>query len=257
VDTLQLFKGCHIYKSEDGINFTRLTYISSTVSPQTYIDKNVHTQEKNYFYKVEVADNCDNPGVVSNVSKTILLHVSNDQSDFFNVTLTWDSYSTWLGGVQSYNITRAVNGICNPTPIINVPVLTKSYTDNVQDFVSSQGKFSYYIEAVEGTGNVYGFLDKATSNPSDAYIEVSVFVPNAFVPKGLNSVWLPIAQYVEKTDYKVMVFNRWGDKVFETHSDTEGWTGNDATDEVYAYIIEYKNARGEYIQLNGHVNIVR
>ncbi len=257
VDTLQLFKGCHIYKSEDGINFTRLTYISSTVSPQTYIDKNVHTQEKNYFYKVEVADNCDNPGVVSNVSKTILLHVSNDQSDFFNVTLTWDSYSTWLGGVQSYNIYRAVNGIFNPTPIINVPVLTKSYTDNVQDFVSSQGKFSYYIEAVEGTGNVYGFLDKATSNPSDAFIEVSVFVPNAFVPKGLNSVWLPIAQYVEKTDYKVMVFNRWGDKVFETHSDTEGWTGNDATDEVYVYIIEYKNARGEYIQLNGHVNIVR
>ena len=70
-------------------------------------------------------------------------------------------------------------------------------------------------------------------------------------------MWLPIAQYVEKTDYKVMVFNRWGDKIFETHSDTEGWTGDAATDEVYVYLIEYKNARGEYIQLKGHVNVIR
>ena len=68
---------------------------------------------------------------------------------------------------------------------------------------------------------------------------------------------MPIAQYVEKTDYKVMVFNRWGTKVFETTSDTEAWNGSNTTDDVYVYIIEYKNARGEYIQLKGHLNLVR
>jgi gliding motility-associated-like protein len=123
--------------------------------------------------------------------------------------------------------------------------------------VSDQGKFSYYVEAVEGIGNIYGFKDVAKSNPADAYVEVSVFVPNAFAPKGINNVWLPIAQYVEKTDYKVMVFNRWGTKIFETTNDTEGWTGDAATDEVYVYLIEYKNARGEFIQLKGHLNIIR
>lgn len=258
VDTTKSFNGCVIYKSEDsGISFTKLATVTSTVSPQTFIDKDVKSTEKNYYYKVQVADDCDNPGAVSNISKNIVLKVSNDNESIFKNNLTWDDYTTWSGGVESFNIYRSINGVFDPTPIINVPFLTSTYTDNVQDYVSEQGKFSYYVEAVEAIGNVYGFKDAAKSNPADAYVEVNVFVPNAFAPKGINNVWLPIAQYVEKTDYKVMVFNRWGDKVFESHSDTEGWTGNAATDDVYVYLIEYKNARGEYIQLKGHLNIVR
>lgn len=258
VDTTNPFKGCNIYKSEDGINYSHLKFVaSSTLMPQMYTDVNVKTTEKNYFYKIQAADDCNNPGVWSDSSKTILLHVSNDNDNIFYNTLTWDDYTTWNAGVESFNIYRAVNGVFDPTPISNVPIGTKTYIDNIQDYVGDQGKFSYYVEAVEASGNIYGFKDKAKSNPADAYVEVSVFVPNAFAPKGLNNVWLPIAQYVEKTDYKVMVFNRWGDKVFETHSDTEGWTGNGATDEVYVYLIEYKNARGESIQLKGHLNIVR
>lgn len=258
VDNTNPYKGSNIYKSLDGINFTKLSFVpSSTVTPITYTDMEVSPTEKNYYYKIEIADNCDNPGVSSNISKTIVLNVSNDYENIFYNNLSWDDYSSWSGGVNSYNIYRAVNGVFDPTPIGNVSALTKSYTDNVQDFVSAQGKFSYYVEAVEGPGNIYGFLDVAKSNPADAYVEVNVFVPNAFAPKGQNNVWLPIAQYVEKTDYKVMVFNRWGDKIFETHSDTEGWTGDAATDEVYVYLIEYKNARGEYIQLKGHLTVIR
>ncbi|MBI3518948.1 MAG: gliding motility-associated C-terminal domain-containing protein [Bacteroidetes bacterium] len=252
-------KGCNLYKSEDGITFTRLAYIpfTTTVVPQTYIDRDVKTTEKNYYYRIQAMDDCNNPGVWSDTSKSVVLHVSNDHDNIFYNTLTWDDYMTWGGGVSSFNIYRAVNGVFDPTPISNVPVGTRTYIDDVQNYVSDQGKFSYYVEAVEGAGNSHGFMDKAKSNPADAYVEVTVFVPNAFAPRGINNVWLPVAQYVEKTDYKVMVFNRWGDKIFETHSDTEGWTGNAATDEVYVYLIEYKNARGEFIQLKGHVNIIR
>lgn len=257
VDTTKTFKGCVIYKSLDGISFSKIAYVTSTVSPYTYVDKDVKATEKIYYYKVEVADECENPGVVSNISKNIVLKVYHDNESLFNNVLTWDDYTTWLGGVESFNIYRAVNGIFDPTPIVNVPVGTWTYNDNVQDFVSAQGKFSYYVEAVEGIGNTYGFKDMAKSNPSDAYVEVNIYVPNAFAPKGINNIWLPMAQYVEKTDYKVMVFNRYGVKIFETHSDVEGWTGDAATDDVYVYLIEYKNARGEYIQLKGHLNIVR
>lgn len=258
IDDTNPYKGCTIYKSEDGVNFSKLTYVPfSTITPQTYTDSEVKTAEKNYYYKIQAADDCNNPGVWSDTSKTIVLHVTNDNNNIFYNTLTWDDYTKWNGGVESFNIYRAVNGVFDPTPINNVPFGTRTYVDNVQDFVSDQGKFSYYVEAVEGLGNIYGFKDAAKSNPADAYVEVNVFVPNAFAPKGLNSVWLPIAQFVEKTDYKVMVFNRWGDKIFETNSDKEGWTGDAATDEVYVYLIEYKNARGEYIQLKGHLNIVR
>ncbi len=258
VDTTKSFNGCVIYKSIDlGVSFTKLATVTATISPYTFIDKDVKSTDKNYYYKVQVADDCDNPGAVSNISKNIVLKVNNDNESVFKNNLTWDDYTTWSGGVESFNIYRSINGVFDPTPIINVPFLTSTYTDNVQDYVSDQGKFSYYVEAVEGIGNVYGFKDLAKSNPADAYLEVNVFVPNAFSPKGINNVWLPIAQYVEKTDYKVKVFNRWGVKIFETQSDTEGWTGDAATDDVYVYLIEYKNARGEYIQLKGHLNIIR
>jgi gliding motility-associated-like protein len=258
IDDTNPYKGCNIYKSEDGLTFTKLAFVPySAITPQKYLDKNVKTSEKNYFYKIQVADNCNNPGVWSDTSKTILLHVSSDIENIFYNTLTWDDYSKWNASVESFNIYRAVNGVFDPNPISNVSYATRTYLDDVQNFVSDKGKFSYFVEAVEGSGNIYGFKDVAKSNPADAYLEVSVFVPNAFAPKGINNVWLPIAQYVEKTDYKVMVFNRWGTKVFETTDDTEGWTGDAATDEVYVYVIEYKNARGEYIQLKGHFNIIR
>lgn len=258
VDNTKPFKGATIFKSEDGVNFTALSFNSAVSSSiQIYVDGDVKAKEKNYYYKVQITDSCGNPGPLSNISKTILLHVSHDNENYFYNHLSWDDYSSWSGNVASYNIYRAVDGTFDPVPVGNVSATTKEYTDDVQDFVSAEGKFSYYVEAVEDGGNIYGFSDVASSNTADAYVEVNVFVPNAFAPKGINRVWLPVAQYVEKTDYKVMVFNRWGTKVFETHSDTEGWTGNGATDEVYVYIIEYKNARGEYIQLKGHLNVVR
>jgi len=258
IDNTFSYKGCTIYKSEDGVSYTKLAFVPFVnISPQKYIDKDVMTTDKNYYYKIQAADDCFNPGVWSDTSKTILLHVSNDNANIYYITLTWDDYNKWNAGVESFNIYRAVNGVFDPTPISNVPFATKTYIDDVQNFVTEKGKFSYYVEAVEGLGNVYGFKDSAKSNPADAYVEATIFVPNAFAPKGINNVWLPIAQYVEKTDYKVMVFNRWGAKVFETSNDTEAWSGNAATDEVYVYLIEYKNARGEFIQLTGHLNIIR
>lgn len=258
IDISSSYKGATIFKSADGITFNQIGYQPfSTATLQTYTDSDVKTTEKNYYYKIQISDSCGNPGKISNTSKSILLKVTNDNENVFYNSLTWDDYSSWLGNIDSYNIYRAVNGIFDLTPIANVPFPVKNYTDNIQDFVSEKGKFSYYVEAVEGPGNTLGFIDKAKSNPADAYVEAEIFVPNAFAPKGLNNVWLPVAQFVEKTEYKVSVFDRWGTKVFETTSDNQGWDGSQTTDDVFAYFIEYKNSRGEYIQLKGHLTLVR
>jgi gliding motility-associated-like protein len=259
IDNTKVYKGAIIFKSVDnGVTYKQLSYQAYSTAPSiTFVDKDVKPTEKNYYYKIQLSDSCGNPGVFSDSSKTIVLHVSNDNANIFYNTLTWDDYARWSGNVNSYNIYRAVNGVFDPTPITNVFYGIRTYVDNVEGFVSDQGKFSYYVEAVEGPGNIYGFKDSARSNIADAYVEAHIFVPNAFAPKGINNIWLPVAQYVEKTDYKVKVFDRWGATVFETTSDTEGWNGSNSTDEVYVYLIEYKNARGEYIQLKGHLNLVR
>lgn len=260
LDTTQIYKGIKVLKSENGINFNYLKTISvGTRSIQSFNDEQVRTTESNYYYKLVVLDDCNNDRDTSNTSKTIKLQVQNNTESIYYNALSWTDYTTWQGNVESYNIYRAINGNFNTTPIANVSSIQNSYLDNVQEFSHEQGKISYYVEAVEGLGNTFGFKDKAKSNPADAYVEAEIFVPNAFYPKGtgVNKIWLPVTQYVEKTDYKVTVYNRWGQKMFETTSDTEGWDGQTATDDVYVYFIEYKNARGEFIQLKGHITVIR
>ena len=258
IDSARAYKGATIFKSLDGITFNSIGYQAyTTATLQTYMDSDVRTSDKNYYYKIQIIDSCGNLGQVSNISKSILLHVRNNNESIFENILDWDDYSSWLGSVNSYNIYRAINGVFNPTPIANVIAARKNYVDNIQMYSKDIGKFSYYVEAVEGLGNPFGFIDKATSNVADAYAESEIYVPNSFAPNGKNYIWLPIAQYVEKTDYKVTVFNRWGSKVFETNSDTEGWDGSHTTDDVFIYFIEYKNARGEFIELKGHLYLMK
>jgi gliding motility-associated-like protein len=54
-----------------------------------------------------------------------------------------------------------------------------------------------------------------------------VFVPNAFTPNGdgLNELALPIVTCLLQ-NYSFSVFNRWGEKVFESNEIGQGWDGN-------------------------------
>lgn len=187
----------------------------------------------------------------------MLLKVKNNNDKIFENNLAWDDYYTYSGGVAGYYVYRFVNEILDPTPVDFVPFGMTTYTDNVEGIVSESGKVGYFVTAVEGFGNAYGLIGSANSNKAEAYVEGKVFVPSAFAPKGENRIWKPVAQFVEKTDYKVVVFNRWGEKVWETTSDDEGWDGSGHEDNTYVYILQYKNARGEFIEMKGTVTMVR
>ena len=53
-----------------------------------------------------------------------------------------------------------------------------------------------------------------------------LFVPNAFTPNGdgLNDVFRPLL-FGNITRYRFAVYNRWGEKVFETQTSGQGWDG--------------------------------
>lgn len=257
-DTLKSCKGFNIYRSEDGLSYALKGFAPYTGQKKVrYTDLDVNTAAKNYFYKAEVVDSCGNPRYLSNSGKTILLKVKNNNEQLFSTNLSWDSYSTWPSGVAGYNVCRVVNDTFVPTVVDFVPIGTNSYTDNVEDIVTASGKIGYVVTAVENFGNPYGLIATSASNRADAYIEGEVFVPNSFAPKGENRIWKPVTQFVEKTDYKVMVYNRWGIKVFETTDENKGWDGSELDDNTYAYILQYKNARGEFIEKKGTITMVR
>lgn len=54
----------------------------------------------------------------------------------------------------------------------------------------------------------------------------SVFVPNAFTPNrdGINDAFKPIV-FGSPVKFRFSIYNRWGEKVFETHDVNKGWDG--------------------------------
>ena len=245
-------QGIDLQRSEDGINFKSITYMNFDGGPDyKYLDTDLDTKTRSYYYRAVVQDSCGNPRINSNITKTILLKVQEDKQNYFNKNLIWTHYQGFDGGVSGYNVYRIVNDFKSGSPIGTTGTNDTTYSDNVEDEAPNGSKIEYYVEAVEGISNPHGFLEKSKSNIENVYMEADVFIPKAFAPRGVNKIWLPITHFVDKTDYIVSVFDKWGQKKFETNNSDEGWDGKNGKPDVYVYLITYKNSRGEYIERKG------
>ena len=159
--------------------------------------------------------------------------------------------------MAGYNIFRLVNDDPGAGPIAVTGPNGDSYIDNVEDAAPAGSKIDYMVQAVEGIGNPYDVMEKSNSNTVPVYIEGRLFIPNAFSPTGSNNTWKPVTHFVDKTDYKVRVFNRWGQLVFEAGDNEKAWDGAGWPAGVYVYLVNYKNARGEYLEQKGSITLLR
>lgn len=258
LDSTKVCKGLSIQRSEDGIDFTEVGFVPHNGSPHySFIDDQVKSDLYSYSYRASIIDSCGNLRGVSAISKTILLKIQEDGAELFTKHLSWTNYQGFGGGIGGYSVYRIVNDALSGGPIGYTDALTTSYTDNLEEVASQGAKIEYMVQAVEGLGNPYGIQELSNSNPVSVYEEGRLFVPNAFAPGGVNKIWKPVTHFIEKTEYKVSVFNRWGKKVFESSDDVTGWDGENCIADVYVYLIDYKNARGEYKQLKGTVSLLR
>jgi len=111
--------------------------------------------------------------------------------------------------------------------------------------------------------DIYGCTDSITQTIiiEDDFM---VFVPNAFSPNGddINEVFLPQFSY-DPTEYSLIIFNRWGEVIFETDDALKAWTGgvhggeHFARDGVYNWVIEAKGNEPEKHAWQGHVVLFR
>ncbi|NCP45110.1 MAG: gliding motility-associated C-terminal domain-containing protein, partial [Flavobacteriales bacterium] len=90
------------------------------------------------------------------------------------------------------------------------------------------------------------------------------YIPNSFTPNddGTNDVFRAYGEGIDLSNFKMYVFDRWGEKIFETDDITDGWDGtyrgSPVANGVYVWRIETKelfvNKRHEIM---GHVNLFR
>jgi len=96
-----------------------------------------------------------------------------------------------------------------------IPEIDKSfkYFARNQAILSGHTLFDYTIE-YDDTLRVI-FSEK----------ELSFYIPNSFTPNGdnLNDVFKPVGIADKIKDYEMLIFNSWGELVFESHSIENGW----------------------------------
>jgi gliding motility-associated-like protein len=97
--------------------------------------------------------------------------------------------------------------------------------------------------------------------------EPIIYIPNSFTPDGdeHNHIFLPVfTSGYDPYNYELLIFNRWGQVIFESHDASVGWDGlysgrgHMVEDGVYTYKIVYKVKRTDERRLIvGHVTLIR
>ncbi len=100
-----------------------------------------------------------------------------------------------------------------------------------------------------------------TSDTIDIYmVNTELDVPNAFTPLGTNHELKIVKRGIATLKY-FRIFNRWGEKVFETMDINQGWDGRynniDQPLGVYLYTIEAETIEGRHYMKQGNVTLIR
>ena len=250
-----------IYRAtQQDTNFKFLSSIqpANNADPE-FLDDSTNVNDNNYFYKIYVYDSCGRKTLTSNKVRTMrLLSVKAD----INLTnqMIWNNYEGFLAGTGEFYIYRQTdNGSFEQ--VGQVPASTNNFTDDISSMLSSQGYFTYYIEAIENGADNYGFFDTSRSNEITVKQNPFIWVPNAFTPGGLNPYFFPVCSLIDENNFHFTIYDRWGEKIFETTKPHDGWNGtykgSDAPAGIYTYIITFQDVAGSTTLKKGLVTLVR
>ncbi|CAN5904111.1 hypothetical protein BH11BAC7_BH11BAC7_04390 [soil metagenome] len=109
--------------------------------------------------------------------------------------------------------------------------------------------------------NQYGCRDTAYV-PVRVEAEFTFFVPNAFTPNGDGENDLFMGEGMGIRTFDFLVFDRWGNKIFESENPSLGWngilpSGRPAQIDVYVYKIFILDVMSEKHTYIGHVSLIR
>ncbi|MEX1003299.1 MAG: gliding motility-associated C-terminal domain-containing protein [Crocinitomicaceae bacterium] len=95
---------------------------------------------------------------------------------------------------------------------------------------------------------------------------ITFYVPNVFTPNDdeFNNTFAPIfTSGIDYYNFHLIIFNRWGETMFETYDPTRGWNGHYGDggvvpDGVYIWQVEFKERNSDKRhQYRGHVTVLK
>ena len=254
--------------------------ISGTWSPAI---NNVATSTYT-FSPTLITGECASTQTMSIIISPIITSTRSEVVCVSELPFLWNGISYNGAGIYSYYTVTA--GGCDSTAILNLsisPIPLTSFIPSISLFTESPQLVAFTNTSVGAATYSWDFGDGAFSsedNPEHLYAEnsngqtitlvavssegcigtyqVSIefeeglifYIPNTFTPDQdeHNQTFRPIfTSGFDPYNYEMLIFNRWGEIIFETHDVTYGWDGtysftnSTCQDGVYSYKITFKN----------------
>ena len=186
-----------------------------------------------------------------------------------------------------------ISGNCGDADTINItinesPEISSTYSDDScmlsigyidLDITGGNTPYIYYWDNGDSTQNLTGLLsDTYVITVSDSngcaksntiFIDDNLlncigdlWLPNIFSPNndGLNDI-LYVRGAETASDFLFIIFNRWGEKIFESSDPNTGWDGTFSgeymNNGVFAYIVTATFINGSEVSISGTVTLVK
>lgn len=237
-----------------GSNAGFATVGTTNPTNSSYTDVSALTDSNSYEYRVAIVNLCGD-SLYSNLHTDILL--KGLKTGPFNYQLTFTNY---LGfPIEKYELYRALENKTGYTYL-------KEYSGSTTSFPStdlfSDGRLHYgmifRLKAIEAAG---GKGRESWSNDARLYFEPVIYIPNAFTPdeNSKNDFFLPSASGLKTYSFKI--YNRWGEKLFETDVPEKGWDGKfkgvPSPIGVYVYSITYTDYQDKVYTASGTIHLLK
>jgi gliding motility-associated-like protein len=100
--------------------------------------------------------------------------------------------------------------------------------------------------------------------PVEVKPDFAIYIPNTFTPdgNGLNDMFFPLGVGIDEENYRLDIFDRWGENIFTSNNFRKGWDGSVkggkiAPQGVYVYKLMVYDLQGNKYPFVGHVTVIR
>ncbi|MBN2668230.1 MAG: gliding motility-associated C-terminal domain-containing protein [Bacteroidales bacterium] len=151
---------------------------------------------------------------------------------------------------------------------INKDSLTYVWDFGTGDLSNLQSPQYFYKNIGNYEVQMVGFTTYGCSDTVYKFVEVkpevAFYVPEAFTPDGdaHNEFFISKGSNILKEGFKMVIYDRWGEPIFETSDINEGWNGKAKGGDfskagTYIYHIEYKDIYGIGYEKDGTIQLIR
>ncbi|MEM8893086.1 MAG: gliding motility-associated C-terminal domain-containing protein [Bacteroidota bacterium] len=196
-------------------------------------------------FTLSYEDDCGNRSQSSNSTSPIFLN--QDDTAPGNL-LEWNRYEGWVEGIRHYFL-QSWDG----SQWVEEQLIFSGRSIEVEPEQTTV----YRIEAL----SLEPDPRRSYSNSITITTKPNLFFPNAFTPDGdgLNDIFIPVGKNVSQ--YNLMIFNRWGEIIFQSDQLDVGWNGvyqgRKAPPGAYTFKVEFGNEEAQLSSQTGTFVLLR